>query len=340
MIRRALLLATMSMWIGAAGPPSEIDAAGARDAEIVAGPEMEEPEALASTLDTLDAGLQTAATEVLGAETREREAVIGLMVQRDDLSRLLGLMQASSQSAEQARRMHPGGPLDAARAEAMLQAMGPPMRGQAAGVRISLEEIASARETQMTRRAQLESGLGERARLGARLVEAIESRIAARPVNPATGALADALAESASLEELSAALSRASAQERSARRSLSPMLASARIALAFREPDGAGVRRPGFLLAAAPLSPVRAPAGGVVRYAGPFLDYGRVLVLDADGGARIVVAGLPRLLARTGDRLARGALIGALGGRSLNVEEYLALTSGITRAGEIGRAHV
>ena len=89
----------------------------------------------------------------------------------------------------------------------------------------------------------------------------------------------------------------------------------------FNEPDAAGVRRPGIVLAAAPFTLVTAPADAVVRYAGPFLEYGAVVVLEPDSATLLVLAGLDRLQVRTGAEVRKGDLLGLLGGAGTDVEE-------------------
>ena len=101
----------------------------------------------------------------------------------------------------------------------------------------------------------------------------------------------------------------------------------------FNEPDAAGVRGPGIVLRAAPLALVRAPADAVVRYAGPFLDYGYVVVLEPEPATMVVLAGLAQLQVRTGAAVRRGDLLGLLGGRALDVEEYVMLPQAETGAG-------
>jgi septal ring factor EnvC (AmiA/AmiB activator) len=96
----------------------------------------------------------------------------------------------------------------------------------------------------------------------------------------------------------------------------------------FREPDAAGVRRPGLVLLAAPLALVTAPAAAQVRYAGPFLDYGYVVVLEPRAGLLVVLAGLSRLEVVTGDRVDDGALLGLLGGEPPDAQEYLMQPAG------------
>jgi septal ring factor EnvC (AmiA/AmiB activator) len=89
----------------------------------------------------------------------------------------------------------------------------------------------------------------------------------------------------------------------------------------FNEPDAAGVRRPGVVLVAPALALVRAPATAVVRYAGPFLEYGYVVVLEPDRDTMVVLAGIAQLQVQTGETVDRGDLVGLLGGRPLDVEE-------------------
>jgi septal ring factor EnvC (AmiA/AmiB activator) len=60
-----------------------------------------------------------------------------------------------------------------------------------------------------------------------------------------------------------------------------------------------------------------------VRYAGPFLEYGAVVVIATDPATMVVLAGLGRLKVVTGAEVKRGELLGLLGGRALDVEEYV-----------------
>ena len=71
------------------------------------------------------------------------------------------------------------------------------------------------------------------------------------------------------------------------------------------------------MVAAPPFALVSAPADAIVRYAGPFLEYGYVVVLEPDSATMLVLAGLSRLQVRDRRRrCARGDLLGLLGGRA------------------------
>ncbi|MBA3326511.1 MAG: peptidoglycan DD-metalloendopeptidase family protein, partial [Rhodobacteraceae bacterium] len=98
-----------------------------------------------------------------------------------------------------------------------------------------------------------------------------------------------------------------------------------RVLRGFGEADAAGVRRPGLVMQAAPLALVIAPADGRVRYAGPFLDYGYVVVLEPRADVLVVLAGLATLEVRSGAEVRAGELLGLMGGRQLDAQEYLML---------------
>jgi septal ring factor EnvC (AmiA/AmiB activator) len=50
----------------------------------------------------------------------------------------------------------------------------------------------------------------------------------------------------------------------------------------FNEADAAGVARPGVVLATHPNALVTTPWPASVRYAGPLLDYGNVIILEPE----------------------------------------------------------
>ena len=67
-------------------------------------------------------------------------------------------------------------------------------------------------------------------------------------------------------------------------------------------------------MSAPPLSLVAAPADAAVRYAGPFLDYGYVVVLETEPGTLVVLAGLAQLRCATGRAVRRASCSGCSGG--------------------------
>ncbi len=72
-----------------------------------------------------------------------------------------------------------------------------------------------------------------------------------------------------------------------------------------------GVRARGLTFAVTGPRPVRAPRAGRVVFAGPFGDWGRVLILDHGDGYHTLIAGAGRLDVDRGARVAAGTAVGA-----------------------------
>ena len=80
----------------------------------------------------------------------------------------------------------------------------------------------------------------------------------------------------------------------------------------FEAQDAAGISRPGLLLATAPAALVTSPWFGTVRYAGPLLDYGNVVILEPEGNILMILAGLGDLYVTAGTVIAQGAPLGMM----------------------------
>ncbi|MGN6817090.1 MAG: murein hydrolase activator EnvC family protein [Sphingomonas sp.] len=79
----------------------------------------------------------------------------------------------------------------------------------------------------------------------------------------------------------------------------------------FGEMSDAGVTSRGLSWAVAGGADIIAPAAGKVAFAGPFRDYGRIVVIDHGGGWTTLFIGLGTLSVTTGERVGQGALLGA-----------------------------
>jgi septal ring factor EnvC (AmiA/AmiB activator) len=69
----------------------------------------------------------------------------------------------------------------------------------------------------------------------------------------------------------------------------------------------------GVTLAPRPGAQVVAPAAGRVAFAGPYRGYGRIVIVEHDGGWTSLITGLARVDVRVGDRLVSGAPLGVAG---------------------------
>lgn len=106
----------------------------------------------------------------------------------------------------------------------------------------------------------------------------------------------------------------------------------------FNEADAAGIRRPGLVIATAPAALVTAPWPATVRYRGPLLDYGNVMILEPAEGYLLVLAGLGTVYGETGDVLAAGAPVGLMGGSEPGAQEFGAdFVQAAQKGGSAGR---
>jgi septal ring factor EnvC (AmiA/AmiB activator) len=80
------------------------------------------------------------------------------------------------------------------------------------------------------------------------------------------------------------------------------------------EADAAGIRRPGLLIATRPAALVTAPWPATLRYRGPLLDYGNVMIVEPASGYLLVLAGMKTVFGETGDVIESGAPLGLMGG--------------------------
>ena len=82
----------------------------------------------------------------------------------------------------------------------------------------------------------------------------------------------------------------------------------------YGQADAAGIARPGLVLATSPAALVTTPWPATIRYLGPLLDYGNVMILEPSDGYLMVLAGLGTLYGKVGDVLPQGSPVGLMGG--------------------------
>jgi murein hydrolase activator len=293
---------------------TRLDAAMAGDttASELGGAISDYERALASVRDALrEAGGQ------------ERALQVALAVRRDADARLLAALQARRAALPPGADLHPRGPIAAARARAMMARLDPGLSEAATELGDRLRALEATRRLQREGAGHLAVALGKLDEARTALVAGLDFVTAPGPVD---GTSAAALSGSDSITELASAMSRSQSPAADRDAAGEPWLAPVQgvVLHGFLEPDAAGVRLPGQLWSAPPLSLVRAPEAGRVRYAGPFLDYQNVVVLETGDAALVVLAGLARRVVAPGDAVERGAPLGLLGGRSPEIDEYLA----------------
>jgi septal ring factor EnvC (AmiA/AmiB activator) len=334
--RSALLLIALAWPLPSAGAadPATIPAAqrfaAAGEALTAAQAEQAELAPLARAIAGYDQALAALRAEVQAAAGREAVLAQDLEARRVEVTWLLAAMEAMS--AAPGQRLHPQGPLAAARASAMIERLRPAMRAEARALAAQVAEMRAARTRQEEGKAALAAGLQRLAGARVALAEAMARAAAAEVADPALTMLAR---DSASLSQLAAALAEepgAPPPPRGPAEALAWPVAG-EVLSHFNDPDAARVRRPGIVVGTAPLALVTAPADALVRYAGPFLEYGYVVVLEPEPETMVVLAGLARLQVGTGAEVRQGDLLGLMGGRPPDVEEYVMLPGAETGAG-------
>ncbi|MFK3889963.1 murein hydrolase activator EnvC family protein [Sphingomonas sp. NPDC079357] len=83
-----------------------------------------------------------------------------------------------------------------------------------------------------------------------------------------------------------------------------------RLVTGMGEVSGNGVRARGLTLAVRAAASVVAPAGGRVRFAGPFRSFGRIVIVDHGAGWTSLIAGLGNVTVESGATVAAGAPLG------------------------------
>ena len=89
------------------------------------------------------------------------------------------------------------------------------------------------------------------------------------------------------------------------------------------ETDAKGVKRPGVTLATRALALVTAPWAATIRYRGPLLDYGNVMILEPGGGYLLILSGLQTVYGDVGDVVGAGQPLGLMGGTATSGADIL-----------------
>lgn len=271
--------------------------------------------ALAETVRAYEAGLASLRAGVRQAAIREEAIAAEFAARKAELERLVAVLITMSRAPQPALMIHPQGAVGTARSAMIVADITPALAERAAALRASLDEVRSMRAIRAAAQADLQFGLSGIRQARADLAAAIGRR-AGVAIERVDQAALDALARSAdSLDDFAANLPPGENAGEMPDRLLAPV--PGRIIRRFREADAAGVRRPGLVLAAQPLSLVTAPVTATVRFSGPFRDYGNVMVLEPSPDTLIVLAGLRESYREAGQVVAAGDPLGLMRGDPL-----------------------
>ena len=278
--------------------------------------------ALTETIQAFGDGLEAMRDGLRQAAIRQQSLAGELAARETEIARLLGALQTIGQSEGPTLLLHPAGPLGTARSGMILADVTPALEVRAAALRATLDEVRVLHTLQESAAATLREGLEGAQAARTALSQAIADRtdlprrFTADPVKTAL-----LLASTETLEGFASGLSMIAVDEAPGslpgitdRKGALPLPVEGRILRRAGEQDAAGIARPGLVIATRARALVTTPAAATVRYRGPLLDYGNVIILEPQAGILLVFAGLDVVYGNTGEVLPGGSPVGLMGG--------------------------
>lgn len=298
------------------------DAEGARDRVA----------ALTQVIRAYEEGLQALREGLRRARIRETAIRQRFDAESGRLSQLLGVLQAIQATQGPALLLHPSGPVDTARAGMVLAEVTPALRAEAEALRATLEEVAVLRGLQESALDTLQTGLAGVQRARTDLAQAIsDRRDLPRRFLSDPEALRRLIESAETLEGFASGLAALAPEEDgpllprfSDARGQLPLPVTGRVLRRFGETDAAGITRPGLVIATAPRALVTTPWPATIRYRGPLLDYGNVMILEPGSDYLLVLAGMAEVYGADGEVLPAGAPVGLMGGTPPDAASFLA----------------
>ncbi|MDO5642813.1 MAG: peptidase M23 [Paracoccus sp. (in: a-proteobacteria)] len=285
--------------------------------------------ALGDMIQAYESGLSSLRAGLRQAGIREQQIRAEWEVRRVELSGIIGTMLAMQKSPETLMLLHPSGAEATARSGMILSSVAPGLRAEADRLKSGLDEIGEVRKLQEDAANTLAEGLSrvqEARRLLASAVQDRSTMPARFADNPQelqalerSAATLDAFAEG--IAGMESDVGPPMADFEGAQGSL-PMPVLGTVLRHYRQPDAAGIERPGLVIATAPAALVSAPWPATIRYRGPLLDYGNVTILEPARDHLLILAGMAQVFGEVGDVLAAGEPVGLMGGTEPSAQEF------------------
>jgi len=278
--------------------------------------------ALTQTIQAFEAGLGAMREGLRRASINEAQLRKKLAAQDAEVASLLGALQSMGNAASPVVFLHPGGPLGTARAGMLLGDLTPAMNKRVDALRLDLENVEMLRMLQVDAAERLQAGLTEVQAARTALNQAMANRVdlpkrfTADPIR--TGIL---LASTETLDGFASGLSEIVTEETApAPAALEgqigalPLPVQGLILRRAGEADAAGVKRPGIIMATRPGAIVTSPTAATIRYTGPLLEFGNVVILEPQADTLFVLAGLDVAYGEAGQVIPKGTPVGLMGG--------------------------
>jgi septal ring factor EnvC (AmiA/AmiB activator) len=294
-----------------------------------AGGARDRVRALTGTIQAFEIGLAAMRTGLRQAAIREAQLSARLEARDGEIGQLLAVLQSIGTTTPTAL-LHPDGPTGTARAGLLLAELTPALNQRADRLRRDLEDVQTLRTLQTDAEERLRASLTAvqeaRAALNQAMAERTElpKRFTEDPVSTAV-----LIASTETLDGFASGLSQIVTNEDinvqtpvniEGQIGALPLPVQSLVLRGMNEADAAGVKRPGLLLAARPRAIVTSPTAATIRYQGPLLDFGNVMILEPRADTLFVLAGLETVYGEIGQVIAAGAPIGLMGGPEVGGE--------------------
>jgi septal ring factor EnvC (AmiA/AmiB activator) len=266
---------------------------------------------LTATIRAYEEGLAALREALRQAELRQEALELRFQTERDRIAQLLGVLSS----------------INAERSGMMLADVTPALQAEAERLRADLTELNDLRTLQLAAGKTLSEGLAAAQDARSALSQAISDRTdLPRRFTEDPEVLKGLLESADTLDAFATGLAlddTGSTTFSEAKGSLAmPVLG--KVLLMPNETDARGVTRPGLTLATRPGALVVSPWAATIRYTGPLLDYGNVMILEPGGGYLLVLTGLEQVYGEVGEVVARGAALGLMGARDHVDTDFLA----------------
>lgn len=292
--------------------------------------------ALTATVKAYEGGLEAMRDGLRRATIREEQLSVQLKARDDEIAQLLGVLLTIGASPPPVLMLHPTGPTGSARSGMILSEVTPALNARAATLRHDVDEMRTLRLLQQSSADTLQTGLQGVQEARAQLSQAIANRtdLPRRfTEDPVRTAILIASAETldgfaSGLSQISTADSvDPSSADISIRKGALQLPVRGRVLHRAGQTDAAGITRPGIVVITRPRALVTSPSAATIRYLGPLLDLGNVVILEPQADVLIVLAGLDQVFGEAGEVIAQGAPVGLMGGQTQDIEANLSLTS-------------
>ncbi len=335
-----LLLLLASRLLAQTGPAPALRAAAAEieaatAALSAASDAQDRVGALADTIRSLESGLGSLRLALRASSEIGQEKRAAIAENRKKLGVLLATLSTLQNNAG-ALSLHPSGAVAAARTAMILAALTPELRLRAEALQAEMAEVDALFAAHNAALVNLQAALLTLQSARTELSQTIRENLPP-PANPADSALNIEQLLRASDDLSGLAIQLGARVGRTPPPSAIPIIAlKGKLKLPveglmtrnYNEPNAAGIRQPGIMITAPPLSLVIAPQAAIVRFAGDFMEYGQVVILEPAPRNLQIYAGFGQVYVSTGEVLESGAIMGLLGGETPDSAEFLAETGG------------